>query len=83
MVVDRAAKIRLKNKTSFSGFEGIQGFSGAIASGLPDSVAHDFSLRVSKLLKAWDFPGDCLVHFDKETTDFVIDGKPRGSWSIA
>lgn len=53
--------------------------SGAIVSGLPDSVAHDFSLRVSKLLKAWDFPGDCLVHFDKETTDFVIDGKPRGS----
>lgn len=53
--------------------------SGAIVSGLPDSVAHGFSLRVSKLLKAWDFPGDCLVHFDKETTDFVIDGKPRGS----
>lgn len=53
--------------------------SGTIVSGLPDSVAHGFSLRVSKLLKAWDFPGDCLVHFDKETTDFVIDGKPRGS----
>jgi len=31
------------------------------------------------LLKSWDFPGDCLVHFDKEATDFVIDGKPRGS----
>ncbi len=55
------------------------GSSGAIVSGLPDSVAHDFSLRVSRLLKAWEFPGDCLVHFDKESTDFVIDGKPRGS----
>ena len=55
------------------------GLSGSIVSGLPDSVAHDFSLRVSKVLKAWDFPGDCQVHFDKESTDFVIDGKPRGS----
>lgn len=53
--------------------------SDTIASGLPDSIAHDFSLRVSKLLKAWDFPGDCHVHFDKASTDFVIDGKPRGS----
>jgi hypothetical protein len=59
--------------------EGEDGSSGAIVSGLPDSVAHGFSLRVSKLLKAWDFPGDCLVYFDKETSDFVIDGKPRGS----
>lgn len=53
--------------------------AGRVAAGLPDSVAHDFSLRVSAILKAWDFPGDCHVHFDKETTDFVIDGKPRGS----
>lgn len=59
--------------------QGEEGSSGAIVSGLPDSIAHDFSLRISKLLKSWDFPGDCLVHFDKETTDFVIDGKPRGS----
>jgi hypothetical protein len=59
--------------------EGEEGSPSVIVSGLPDSVAHDFSLRVSKLLRAWDFPGDCLVHFDKETTDFVIDGKPRGS----
>lgn len=53
--------------------------TSAIASSLPNSVMHDFSLRVSKLLKAWDFPGDCLVHYDREATDFVIDGKPRGS----
>lgn len=52
---------------------------GSITSGLPDSVAHEFSLKVSRLLKEWDFPGKCSVHFDKETTDFVIDGKPRGS----
>lgn len=55
------------------------GGRGEIVVGIPDSVAHEFSLKLSSLLKAWDFPGDCLVHFDKETTDFVIDGKPRGS----
>jgi predicted nuclease with TOPRIM domain len=74
----RMAKLE-ERKTSLEEDEGEEGSAGAITTGLPDSVAHDFSLRVSKLLKAWDFPGDCLVHFDKETTDFVIDGKPRGS----
>lgn len=74
----RAAKLA-ERRISIELDEGEEGSPGAIVSGLPDSVAHDFSLRVSKLLKAWDFPGDCLVHFDKETTDFVIDGKPRGS----
>lgn len=74
----RAAKLE-ERRTTLEQDEGEEGSSGAIVSGLPDSVAHDFSLRVSKLLQAWDFPGDCLVHFDKETTDFVIDGKPRGS----
>lgn len=74
----RVAKLE-ERRTTLEEDEGKEGSSGAIVSGLPDSVAHDFSLRVSKLLKAWDFPGDCLVHFDKETTDFVIDGKSRGS----
>lgn len=74
----RLAKFE-ERRTTIEQDEGEEGSSSAIVSGLPDSVAHGFSLRVSKLLKAWDFPGDCLVHFDKETTDFVIDGKPRGS----
>jgi len=74
----RVAKLE-ERRTTLEEDEGKEGSSGAIVSGLPDSVAHDFSLRVSKLLKAWDFPGDCLVHFDKDSTDFVIDGKPRGS----
>ena len=52
---------------------------GPIVAGLPDSIAHQFSLKLSSLLRNWDFPGECLVHFDKETTDFVIDGKPRAS----
>lgn len=74
----RAAKLE-ERRISLERDEGEEGSSGTIVSGLPDSIAHDFSIRVSKLLKAWDFPGDCLVHFDKETTDFIIDGKPRGS----
>ncbi len=52
---------------------------GEIATGIPESVAHAFSSKVSDILKAWNFPGDCHVYFDKETSDFVIDGKPRGS----
>lgn len=74
----RVAKLE-ERRISLEQDEGEEGSSGAVVSGLPESVAHDFSLRVSTILKAWDFPGDCLVHFDKETTDFVIDGKPRGS----
>jgi len=50
-----------------------------IATGLPDSVSHLFSLKIEVILRAWNFPGECRVHFDKESNDFVIDGKPRGS----
>lgn len=74
----RVAKLE-ERRTSLEQDEGKEGSPGTIVSDLSDSVSHDFSLSVSKLLKAWDFPGDCLVHFDKKTTDFVIDGKPRGS----
>jgi len=74
----RVAKLE-ERRTFLEQDDGEEEASGSVSSGLPDSVAHDFSLRVTKLLKAWDFPGDCLVHFDKESTDFVIDGKPRGS----
>jgi uncharacterized coiled-coil DUF342 family protein len=52
---------------------------GTVASGIPESVVHAFSQKVSSILKAWNFPGDCHVYFDKKSTDFVIDGKPRGS----
>jgi len=50
-----------------------------VATGIPTAVAHSLSMKVSTILKAWDFPGDCHVHFDKVLSDFVIDGKPRGS----
>ncbi|MBJ6720325.1 hypothetical protein I2750_08660 [Bacillus sp. PR5] len=50
-----------------------------VAAGIPDSVSHALSLKIETILKAWNFPGECHVHFDKATSDFVIDGKPRGS----
>jgi hypothetical protein len=50
-----------------------------IESGLPDAAAHALSMTIERILRAWHFPGDCRVHFDKEKSDFVIDGKPRGS----
>lgn len=50
-----------------------------INTGIPDSASHALSLKIEAILLAWNFPGNCRVHFDKETSDFVIDGKPRGS----
>src|SRR5690606_29228222 len=37
------------------------------------------STKVATILTAWNFPGECHVYFDKQSTDFVIDGKPRAS----
>ena len=53
--------------------------SAAIESGLPEATAHALSMTIARILRAWHFPGDCHVHFDKQKRDFVIDGKPRGS----
>ena len=53
--------------------------SSAIESGLPEASAHALSMTIARILRAWHFPGDCHVHFDKQKRDFVIDGKPRGS----
>jgi hypothetical protein len=50
-----------------------------VAVGFSEVVAHQFSLKIEQILKAWDFPGECRVHYDKDASDFVIDGKPRGS----
>jgi hypothetical protein len=36
-------------------------------------------MKLEQILKAWNFPGECRVYFDKEASDFVIDGNPRGS----
>lgn len=66
-------------KTALKEEDETDGGAGEITTGIPESVAHDFSTKISKLLKAWNFPGDCHVFYDKDASDFVIDGKPRGS----
>ena len=53
--------------------------SSDVTTGIPESVAHAFSSKVSEILKAWHFPGECHVYYDKDSSDFVIDGKPRSS----
>lgn len=40
-------------------------------------AVHEFAQMVSKVLTAWQFPGDCHVSFDEETFDLKIDGKHR------
>ncbi len=51
----------------------------AVAVGFSETIAHRFSMKLEQILKAWNFPGECRVHYDKDASDFVIDGKPRGS----
>lgn len=46
---------------------------------IPEAVANELSMKLSTILKDWKFPGECQVHFDKKSVDFVIDGKPRRS----
>ena len=43
------------------------------------SVLEDFSRTLEGVLRAWNFPEADRVHFDKESRDFIIDGKPRGA----
>lgn len=50
-----------------------------VASGVLDATTHALSVKFEHILPAWNFQGDCRVHFDKERSDFVIDGKPRRS----
>lgn len=50
-----------------------------VKAGIPDSAAHALSTKISKILLAWNFPGQCHVYFDKDSSDFVIDGKQRAN----
>lgn len=75
---ERVEKLEVR-KLSLESEEGDISGRSKMTAGLPKAIAHEFSLKVTSILKAWNFPGECRVHFDKETTDFVIDGKPRGS----
>lgn len=46
---------------------------------LSKSVQHEFSKKVEKILDAWNFPSAKDIYFDETASDFVINGKPRGS----
>lgn len=46
---------------------------------LPTKSLHDLSTILQRFLKSWNFVDDPQVHFDKETKDFVINGKHRSS----
>lgn len=47
---------------------------------LSKSVMNDLSIKVERILAAWNFPGASRVSFDEGTVDFICDGKPRGSF---
>lgn len=49
------------------------------SSSLPTKSLHDLSQAVSSLLLDWGLRAAEHVHYDKETDDFVIGGKPRTS----
>ncbi|KYO50487.1 hypothetical protein PJ900_21465 [Tistrella mobilis] len=66
-------------RTSLLEAEGAPQEKPQVAAGLPEVMAHSLSLKMEAILRAWNFPGDCHVHYDKVASDFVIDGKPRGS----
>ncbi|NPE49958.1 hypothetical protein E0I03_01785 [Dickeya dadantii] len=66
-------KVKLQSNTP------VKEEKSAVQIGIPESLAHSLSLKISSILKAWHFPGECHVFFEKDTSDFVIDGKPRGS----
>lgn len=50
-----------------------------VISPLPTKALFDLSKCVADLLDAWSFLDKPAVHFDKDTRDFVINGKHRSS----
>ncbi len=49
------------------------------SSDLSQSTLNEFSKVYEEILQRWNFPDSERVHFDTETRDFVISGKPRGA----
>ncbi len=46
---------------------------------LSASTLDKFSTLLEGILTSWNFPDASRVYFDKQSRDFVISGKPRGS----
>jgi hypothetical protein len=51
----------------------------SVSAELSTSTLDSFSAELEQILKAWNFPDASRVYFDKQSRDFVIAGKPRGS----
>jgi len=66
-------KLSLEKEGSSAG-----GKTTAVVS-IPDTIGNSLSDKISSILNEWNFPGECKVVFDKGSSDFIIDGKPRGS----
>jgi peptidoglycan hydrolase CwlO-like protein len=47
---------------------------------LSKSTLDALSRSIEKILAAWHFPSSDRVFFDEKTRDFIIGGKPRGSY---
>jgi hypothetical protein len=50
-----------------------------LSSDLSTSTLDEFSGQMEDVLRSWNFPDASRVYFDKDSRDFVIAGKPRGS----
>tara|TARA_B110001469_G_scaffold100262_1_gene97529 strand:- start:918 stop:2729 length:1812 start_codon:yes stop_codon:yes gene_type:complete len=50
-----------------------------VSADVPDNFMHELSTKIGEILSAWEFPGECVTHYDKQSKDFIIDGEPRGS----
>ncbi|MCK5375021.1 MAG: hypothetical protein KAJ40_07035 [Alphaproteobacteria bacterium] len=44
---------------------------------VPRNEVYEFCKVISKVLKQWEFPGECNVSFDEKKYDLIIDGKLR------
>ena len=51
----------------------------AASTDLSASTLDGFSETLEGILQSWNFPDASRVYFDRESWDFVISGKPRGS----
>ena len=51
----------------------------AVTSAVPTAAADAFAQSVESILADWHFPEAGRVHFDPNTRDLVIAGKPRGA----
>ena len=75
---DRLEKLQ-QRRAALLDDDGDEAQSQQIETGIPEATAHALSMTIERILRAWNFPGACRVHYDKERCDFIIDGKPR--WS--